>query len=327
MNFMARGFVLAIGLALCPTPVVVSFPLISIVTSRSQGYSRPRIANTPSITRRMNGSANDPQDKPEYSRNLLLREEAESPFRKVRFFLYGGLGAAALTSLLISVTRLAAALSGINADLLEESATNAAVDLAGIVVLAALWQKDAQAEDSRLKRAAKGAELAKLMVRIPKVLSEGFVGDDEQLKREMFTTSLASFRRGRGIEKRVVIVVGSKEKIDEVLKEATSLQDSLIANDLLIVPVLVPQGVAPANVDPNDLPECVALPVGPSWKYVVNDEVEEAVKQGIDVDKEGLCVILKKNGRVGQRTRGIFLENMVGQVTQRREAGMDVKNI
>jgi len=40
-----------------------------------------------------------------------------------------------------------------------------------------------------------------------------------------------------------------------------------------------------------------------------------------------LCVILKKNGRVGQRTRGIFLERMVGEVEGRRQAGMDVTNI
>lgn len=335
MRYKGRYFVLSLGVALTAAPLVavVSFqPHSNIVVTCRRPRLTTVVASTPRVVasaRLMKGSGNDPKpEKPEYSRDLLLRAEAESPFRKVRFFFYAGLGAAALTSLLISTTRIAAGLSGINADLLPESATNAAVDLAGIVVLAVLWQRDAQAEDSRLKRAAKGAELAKLTVRGSKALMEGGGANDDPTKRsETFTTSLASLRRGRGIEKRVVIAAGSKEKIDEVLKEAAVLQDALVSNDLLIVPILVPQGVAPVNVDVDNLPVCVALPVGPSWKFVINDEVEEAVKQGIDVAKEGFCVILKKNGRVGQRTRGIFLNNMVGEVAKRREAGMDVKNI
>jgi Low psii accumulation1 / Rep27 len=98
----------------------------------------------------------DSKGSPEYSRDILLREEAESPFRKIRFFAYASLGAAAVTSFLISITRVAAALSGINTDLLNESSLNAGVDLAGIIVQAALWQRDVKAQDSRLKRAAKG---------------------------------------------------------------------------------------------------------------------------------------------------------------------------
>jgi Low psii accumulation1 / Rep27 len=277
---------------------------------------------------------------PEYSRDLLLREEAESPFRKIRFFAYASLGAAAVTSFLISITRVAAALSGINTDLLNESSINAGVDLAGIIVLAALWQRDVQAQDSRLKRAAKGAELAKLMVRGSKAMMAGYLADgmtesemqDATAKKsasDSFTTTLASMRRGRGIEKRVVIAAGSKEKIDAVLKEAILMQDTLLLNDLLIVPVVVPQCTAPTSVDSaNDLPPCVALPVGTSsWKYVVGDEMEQAVSQGIDVMADGFCIILKKNGRVGQRTKGIYLQNLAGNVERRREAGMDVKNI
>lgn len=271
---------------------------------------------------------------PEYSRDILLREEAESPFRKVRFFFYASLGAAAVTSFLISGARVAAGLSGINTDLLAESSLNAGVDVAGIVLLAILWQRDVKAQDSRLKRAAKGAELAKLMVRGSKAMIEGYlesVPETESSRKsstDSFTTSLASMRRGRGIEKRVVIAVGSKEKIDQVIKKSVELKDSLVFNDLLIVPVVVPQCTAPAGVDPNDLPECVALPVGSAgWKFVVTDELQEATKQGIDIDSEGFCIILKKNGRVGQRTRGIYLENLAGNVERRREAGMDVKNI
>lgn len=270
---------------------------------------------------------NNQEKNPEYSQQLLLREEAESPFRKVRFFFYASLGAGALTSLAVSMARVAAGLAGINTDLLQESEINAVVDVAGLAVLYFLWQRDVKAENSRLKRASKGAELAKLMVRGSKSMVEGYAGGEVDKSNDTFTTSLASLRRGRGIEKRVVIAAAGKDKIDEIVKEAIELQDSLTFNDLLVVPVIVPQAVAPADVNPNDLPECLALPVGPSWKVVIEDEAQEALKQNVDIAKEGFCVILKKNGRVGQRTKGIFLDNMVGEVTKRREAGMDVKNI
>jgi hypothetical protein len=78
----------------------------------------------------------------------------------------------------------------------------------------------------------------------------------------------------------------------------------------------------------NFLPRCIGLPVGNSaWKRVLDDETLEARKQGVDIEAEGICVILKKNGRVGQRTRGIFLKRMVGEVEERRAMGMDVSNI
>jgi Low psii accumulation1 / Rep27 len=284
-------------------------------------------------------NSNDHSDntKPEYTRELLLREEAESPFRNVRFFAYISLGLGALTSFGISAARIAAAtLANINTDLLNESLTNAGVDIVGIVVLSVLYQRDVAARESRLKRAAKGAELAKLKVRASKNIVQGSFDDEVGIVDEKnisyFTTSLASLRRGRGIEKRVVIAVGGKEKIAEIIQQALEIDRDLVANDLLIVPVVLPQGVAPVVTASTSAPQSLAFPVtlGPgmnSWSFVMSDEADEATKQGIDVQKDGFCIVLKKNGRVGQRTKGINLFNMIGEVASRREAGMDVKNI
>lgn len=267
------------------------------------------------------------KDTNEYSREILLREEAEAPFRKVRFFFYTSLGIGALVSLFVSATRVAAALSGINVDLLEESAVNAAVDTIGLVVLAFLWKNDARAQESRLQRAAKGAELAKLKIRASKAIIGGLDTDEDSSNpSESFVTPLSTLRRGRGIEKRVIIAAGGKEKIAEVLSTAKTLESSLCLNDLLVVLVELP-GIKAPDVGIDELPLCAALPVGPSWNVVVNDEIEQAVSQGLDVEADGFCVILKKNGRVGQRTKGVFLENMVNEVVARRESGMDVVNI
>ncbi len=64
-----------------------------------------------------------------YSKEVRLREEAEAPFRKVRFFVYSALLAGYFVSLLVSSARIAAGLNGINVDLLNESLNNAAIDI------------------------------------------------------------------------------------------------------------------------------------------------------------------------------------------------------
>ena len=261
---------------------------------------------------------------PEYSRQVLLREEAESPFRKVRFFLYASLGGGALISLVVSGTRVLAGLNGINVDLLPESLNNVAVDLGGIVVLSFLYKKDLEAQDSRLKRAAKGADLARLLIRGSQKLKNPLIeGPEDDFS---FTTSLASLRRGRGIEKRVVIAAAGPDKIAEILREAKRLEASLVSSDLIIVPVIASTGSAPTEAAAESLPICVALPVGNGWKEMVADEAAEAASQGVDME-DGFTVVLKKNGRVGQRTKGIFLNQMVGEVEQRQAMGLDVKNI
>jgi hypothetical protein len=297
-------------------------------TSSSPKQCPSRSPNDSVFGRRhmVNGGGSDDDDA---SRTKLkLREEAESPFRKVRFFLYITLAGGAFTGLAISVARIAAALfAGVNEDLLQESLINAGVDLAGLTVVGVLYRRDQQAEASRLKRAARGAGLAQLSVRASKSVLDG----DLSPEGSTFTTTLASLRRGRGIDKRVVIAAAGKDKIAKVLQEAKVLERDMEYNDILLVPVVMPQGVAPSGdtmllLLPN---KSVALPIvkGNNWKLIIDDEAAEAVQQGVNIEDEGFCVVLKKNGRVGQRTRGIFLENLVSNVVKRREAGMDVTNI
>jgi len=270
-------------------------------------------------------SSSDP-----FNREIRLRVEAESPFRKVRFFLYASGLAGAFTSFALSAARVAAGLAGVNTDLLQESAVNAGIDAVGIILLAFLYKRDLDAQESRLKRAAKGAQFSKLMVRGSNTL----LGGDGMAAvtvsgGKTSVTPLSSLRQGRGVEKRVVIAAAGKDKMKEVLEEIrNNLGDLIIENDLVIVPVVMPQCTAPLGFEEDLIEqECVALPAGGDWAAVVEDEAATAREQGVDVEKEGLCVIVKKNGKVGQRTRGIFLGRMCGDVAERRELGMDVTNI
>lgn len=98
---------------------------------------------------------------------LPAHVEADSPFLKVRQAGLSVLLAGASISLILSLARIAAALSGINTDLLQESATNAAIDLLGIAGLGLLPKRDNDAQLSKLKSVSRGAELAALTVRLP----------------------------------------------------------------------------------------------------------------------------------------------------------------
>mmetsp|Transcript_12763 Transcript_12763/g.19280 ORF Transcript_12763/g.19280 Transcript_12763/m.19280 type:complete len:327 (+) Transcript_12763:140-1120(+) len=270
-------------------------------------------SSTTAIHSSLNGNDND-----NYSRELRLREEAESPFRKVRQFFTIALLGGAMTSLAVSSARILAAMNGVNTDLMQESIVNAGVDVIGVAGLVFLYKRDMEAQESRLKRAAKGAEFAKLMIR-------GTFGD---MNGKSIVTSLSTLRRGRGLEKRAVIAAAGKDKITTVLQEAAALSDSLSLNDLVIVPVVMPSCSAPLGLDMELIQqENIALPAGGNWVSVIMDEAAQAKEQNIDVEKEGFCVVLKKNGRVGQRTKGINLARMCGEVEERQALGMDVKNI
>ena len=322
---------LVVGLGLLAAPFTTAFAPHSFHTFRSQSHGTQwkldpttrTVSHHPSKRQQSSSTSLFSSPDEEFSREVRLRTEAESPFVKVRYFFYLNAAGGAFTSLAISIARIAAALAGVNTDLMDESLWNAGIDIAGLVVVGFLWRRDSEAEQSRLKRATKGAELAKLTVRASKTL----LGDVES---GTFTTTLSSLRQGRGIDKRVVIAAAGVDKIAHVLKQATELQDEISYNDLLIVPVVMPRGVAP-EMEGNDSEwaPCLALPVGvgSSWKDYVEAEAAEAIKQGVNVEEDGICIVLKKNGRVGQRTKGIFLQNLVGNVMARREAGMDVTNI
>lgn len=303
--------------------------------SRSVISTNSNSKNNAFATTILHSSPNNGGGKNEYSREVRLRTEAESPFRKVRFFLYVAVGAGAMLSLLVSLTRIAAAASGINPELMSESLINAGVDLAGIIGLGFFYQNDAKAEESRMKRATKGASLAKLAIRVNKGIIDPLFAapvDDSSGSTDSIYTSLtlADLRRDRGIEKRVVIVAAGKDKIQKVMEETKTYAKALERNDLLIVPVVMPAASAPDIMSLGDdaLPSCVALPIGnTAWRSVLEDEAQTALQQDVNIETEGFCVILKKNGRVGQRTKGIFLERMVGEVEERRDMGMDVTNI
>lgn len=262
---------------------------------------------------------------PDSARKLRLREETENPFRKVRMFGYGAAVASASVGFLIAATRLLAKGTGVQGGQeVDELLQNVGIDLGAMVLFSVLLRNEYAVQAKTLERMAQGARIASLRVRA-------------QVEGTTKQATLSDFRRGRGMDKRLVIFVGSDEIVEKSLIEAEAYSEKLVQNDLLSIPVAISldgdgklrcTGGESAAAAAAGRPH-VALPAALNqWQEWAASEVEAALAQGVDVQGQGLTFVIKKNGRVGQRAVGsppwrVF----IGDVEDRQAAGMDVTNI
>ncbi|CAM9292906.1 unnamed protein product [Choristocarpus tenellus] len=268
-------------------------------------------------------------------KTMRLREETEAPFRKVRLFGFTSFAVSASLGLLIAITRFIALTQGIDqGQSYEELSTNIAVDLAAILGCLFLVRNDLNAQKSRLLRMEIGAKLAGLKVRL-------------QTQDDVATVTLADLRRDRGRDKRVAVLAGGLEAVRTSLDSALPYAGALQTSDIVIVPLVLESPLVESNVTgaktgemlraaggENDIASAVgqahvALPVALNrWQDYINSEVETALGQGIDVVGDGFSLVIKKNGRIGARSKGCPpWETLVGDVQRRKAAGMDTTNI
>ena len=149
---------------------------------------------------------------------VKARAEARAPFRLLRLFLAGGLGAGAGLGLLIISARLVSSLQGgEGAPDLNESLKNFAINSAAVAVLGFIFLRDLKAAGTD-KRAVEAEEaLGRLQV--------GLGGGRVVL--------LASFRGTA----RPVLVSGPPGAIGRALKDAERLRPALEARGVRVVPV------------------------------------------------------------------------------------------
>ncbi|CAM9625014.1 unnamed protein product [Chrysoparadoxa australica] len=221
---------------------------------------------------------------------MILREEAESPFRKVRVFVLYSFIAGAGVGFLVSFLRLLALTQGIdNGQGYGELASNLAIDLAAVAGSAYVIRNDKAASKGRLQRMELGAMLASLGVKLQ--------DDDDDA-----VIQLSALRRGRGRDKRVAIMVGGASAIDKSLDSALGYSQDLIRSDLLIVPVTVERSEGKIIVTGSEAENLrakgqghVGIPVNlSSWQQYLSVEAETAAGQGIDVVETGFAIIIKK---------------------------------
>lgn len=253
-----------------------------------------------------------------YTVKQRLREEVESPFRKVRLLFFGSSAISALIALYFStLAAIKANIGGYTDSIpLDEALNSCAVNIAGVVVCAVLTFRDYKAGQSNLERIARGGMLAKLAV--------SAAGNRKIIR------TLSEYRRSN----RVLICAGGKEYIDEVclslnsdqLKDENNLPELIQQVDLLVVPVLLTDNSSDAkltvgdtkdawqstipsatdrNFDSTKSDSIVAFPLNNrAWTDYLTSEIETAKNQGFDVLSKGITIIVKKNGKILRRATG-----------------------
>mmetsp|Transcript_20552 Transcript_20552/g.41908 ORF Transcript_20552/g.41908 Transcript_20552/m.41908 type:complete len:345 (+) Transcript_20552:145-1179(+) len=248
-----------------------------------------------------------------YTVKQRLREEVESPFRKVRLGFFGASAASALIALYFSLLTAFKASTGGFADVppLDEALTSVGINVAGVVVCSALVYRDWKAGEANLARIAKGGALARLVVS-PAASSKE-------------RAALKDYRRSS----RVILCAGGPSYISTLARSLNSDQlsdenripEALSDVDVLVVPILLNEndGVADTrrawveavaeegdrNFDITRSDDVVAFPQGnAAWADYLKDELETARGQGFDVLDKGFTITVKKNGRILRRATG-----------------------
>jgi hypothetical protein len=316
---MMKPIAALLAFSTCPLPATVAFTMprgggcIGIVRA-------PRPAKSPSSSLRLPSTPerNNDLSKPSLAEKFggftvkqRLREEVESPFRKVRLAFFSFSAASASVALYFSALAALKANIGGYADAipLDEALRTCAINAAGAVGFGALAVREARVGQANLERIAKGGLLARLEV---EPASEGSFG----------RRPLGDYRRAS----RVVIAAGGADYVGRLamslcsdqLADENTLPQALAGVDAVVVPVLLDgkyravdsrdawgnarPGANDRNFDPARANDVVAFPAGfASWNEYLKSDVETARGQGFDVLEKGITITVKKNGRILRR--------------------------
>ncbi|GFY98708.1 tetratricopeptide repeat (TPR)-containing protein [Actinidia rufa] len=161
-----------------------------------------------------------------FRRDLKLISEVQAPFRGVRRFFYVAFSAAAGISLFFTLPRLIRAINGGDGSPdLWETAGNAGINAAGIIVLVALFFWDNRKEEEQLAQISRDETLSRLPLR----LSTNRIVELVQLRDTV----------------RPVILAGKKETVSLAVQKAERFRTELLRRGVLLVPVIWGEGRAP----------------------------------------------------------------------------------
>uniref|UniRef100_A0A7S0T3M3 Uncharacterized protein n=1 Tax=Erythrolobus madagascarensis TaxID=708628 RepID=A0A7S0T3M3_9RHOD len=230
----------------------------------------------------------DTPDYKGYSMRTRLREETEAPFRKVRLFVYSASAASAALGGFVSLTRVIAALSGVQGTQpLDETIPNVLIDLGVVLAAVVLIRIDNAAGRKRLDRLSRGAALAKLKV---ENTDTGVVN------------KLSAFR----LNQRPVLVCGDADTVNTVMADAFPLRRKLAERDVILVPFVTGSNAADDAVfDSWEAGPWLARPVGKEeWGLWFKQELDNAKLTFSKVRGTAMVIIVRKDGRVGARSMG-----------------------
>jgi len=248
-----------------------------------------------------------------YTVKQRLREEVESPFRKVRLYGFGFATASALIALYFSLLTLFKANIGGYTDVppIDEALKNVGINVVSAVVCGAVCYRDLKAGEANLARIAKGGALARLVVSPASSVKE--------------RATLKDYRRSS----RVLLCAGGYEYISKLarslssdqLADSNTIPEALSRSDILVVPILLNEEdtvgdtrtawvetvaqEGARNFDITRSYDVVAFPQDMGdWVDYLKDELETVRGQGFDVLHSGFTITVKKNGRILRRATG-----------------------
>jgi len=268
-------------------------PLLSIVSLASTSNNNDNNNNDNN-----NNNQDDLSEKfGGYTVKQRLREEVESPFRKVRLLFFGSSAGSALTALYFSATSalkaspLMASYGYTDIIPLDEALTSCAINLGGAIVCGFLALREYNVGKANLERIARGGMLARLTIDTTMDVGTGGSGAS-RMKRVART--LSDYRR----TSRVLLAVGGKEYVEEVCKSFypeknsgnnandnnnnSPLADSLADVDVLVVPVLIEPSTTTNNN--NDANQFNVADTRACWKNAIPATVAAATEGDNNLD-------------------------------------------
>lgn len=228
-----------------------------------------------------------------------IREEIDSPFRKIRLYFFGASTVSAVIALYFSLIGVAKASAGGFADAppMATALENVGVNVAAVVGCALITRSDLAATQKALERIAQGGRLAKLVV--------------SPADAPAARTALAEYRRTA----RVVIAVGGEAYVKALaagVAADAALPSRIAEVDAVVVPVLLKDargGIGDASgVWGGAAPAAdgvVCFPRGAeAWAEYLDPELATMKAQGFDVVEKGFTLVVKKNGKILRRSTG-----------------------
>lgn len=177
---------------------------------------------------------------------VKLKEEISSPFRKVRQFIYSGMGAAGFLGTLTAAPQLLFAVQDKAQEAIVSTGGNVAIDVGAIVLAAVLWDRDSKAEQIKLERYAKKEKLLSYQMSITEK------GDRERElsllpiqiqinERDQNATRIVSFGELQKKGKQNIIVIAGKIDFvkDAIISAKIEGADLFNSKETYVVPVVL----------------------------------------------------------------------------------------
>lgn len=267
-----------------------------------------------------------------------LVTESIAPWRTLRLFAYFSAGSGALVGGLITLSGVAAALSGARTDVdLNTEALNLAIDFGAVAAFAFLakWDFDRQAEltenvAKKIERKKEQKQVVKSMREREKRLADLML--EIQVSADGKTQQAPVGNIQSGARQHMIIVAGPKKACRDALIGANLLKMDFAMSNVLVVPYETGVDQSELQSRPSggfgDGPSYenqpyVARVVGDGWDEYIQEEINDALEQsGESIKEEGIAIVIANNGKVIRRGVGkVPWRQMVDQLEQEVSLG------